>query len=129
MSWLYSVRFHLGLAIALCIGGTGLCWWFLTGHQHTWLTWLANWLLVVNLIAFIYYGIDKLLAARGFAVRVPEAVLHSLAALGGSPAAFLAMWLFRHKTIKPSFRILFWGIVVLQIALVAFIIVKLLERP
>jgi uncharacterized membrane protein YsdA (DUF1294 family) len=47
--------------------------------------------------------------------------LHTLSAIGGSPAALLAMWLFRHKTIKASFRILFWAIVVLQLCLSAYI--------
>jgi uncharacterized membrane protein YsdA (DUF1294 family) len=125
MRWLYSVRFHVILAISICVLGTILSWWLLTERRHAWLPWLANWLLIVNVVTFAYYGVDKYLASRLYPVRIPEIVLHTLAALGGSPAALLAMWLFRHKTIKTSFRILFWGIVILQFALLAYV-VKLL---
>ena len=124
MPWQYSVRTHLIIALALCLGGTAAAWWFFTNHQHTWLHWLATWLLVVNLVTFAYYGLDKYLA-RMLLWRIPEVVLHTLGAIGGSPAALLAMTLFRHKTIKGSFRILFWSIVILQIA-VAIYVVKLL---
>jgi len=48
--------------------------------------------------------------------------LHTLAAVGGSPGALLGMSLFRHKTIKGKFRILFWCIVALQVSLGAWAI-------
>jgi uncharacterized membrane protein YsdA (DUF1294 family) len=121
MSRLYSVRVQLLVALSLCIAGSCAGWWFFTNRQHTWLHWLANWLLVVNLVTFTYYGLDKVLA-RNFAWRIPEVVLHTLSAVGGSPAALLAMGLFRHKTIKSSFRILFWSIVVVQAALTIYIV-------
>jgi uncharacterized membrane protein YsdA (DUF1294 family) len=124
MLWLFSVRVQMTIALSLCVAGTIATWWLLTSHEHVGWRWLAHWLLVVNGLAFAYYGLDKWLARRVF-FRIPEAVLHTLAAIGGSPAALLAMWLFRHKTIKSSFRILFWAIVVLQIVLAAYV-VKLL---
>ena len=125
MLWFFSVRTQLVLSLSLCLLGAIAGWWSFTNHRHTWLLWLANWLLAVNLITIAYYGIDKWLAARFVIGRIPELVLHTLSALGGSPAALLAMWFFRHKTIKTSFRVLFWGIVVLQVALSTYI-VKLL---
>ena len=115
------LRVHLAITLTLCSAGTVAGWWFLAGHENHWKYWLANWLLAVNLVSFVYYGMDKLLATREM-WRVPELVLHTLSAIGGSPAALLAMWLFRHKTIKTSFRILFWSIVVLQTVLVAYIV-------
>ena len=121
MPWQYSVRTHILIALSICIAGTCALWWFFTDHQHHWLHWLASWLLVVNLVTFAYYGLDKYLAGTVF-FRIPEMTLHTLSAVGGSPAAFLAMWLFRHKTIKNSFRILFWCIVVLQTALTIYIV-------
>ena len=121
------VRFHLIVALSLCATGTLAGWWFFTNHEPEWLTWLANGLLAVNVVAFGYYGLDKMLAIKVW-WRVPEVVLHTLSAIGGSPAAFLAMWMFRHKTIKSSFRILFWGIVLLQAAVVVYV-VKLLWWP
>jgi uncharacterized membrane protein YsdA (DUF1294 family) len=127
MPWLYSVRFHLIFALSLCATLTVGLWWAMTSRQHTWWLWLAHWLLVVNVVTFGYYALDKWLAAKPW-FRIPERVLHMLAALGGSPAALLAMRLFRHKTIKPSFRILFWSIVLVQIGLIVVLIVKWLGR-
>lgn len=118
-----TVRRHLVIALGICAAGTFAAWWFLAGHQNQWKYWVANWLLVVNLVTFVYYWLDKSLAVR-LLWRIPEIVLHTLSAVGGSPAAFLAMWFFRHKTIKSSFRILFWSIVVLQSALAVYIVKK-----
>lgn len=69
----------------------------------------------VNVATFALYGYDKLAAIRSWR-RVPEATLHLFALLGGSPAGILARGLFRHKTIKPSFRRMSWLIVALQVA-------------
>jgi uncharacterized membrane protein YsdA (DUF1294 family) len=124
MVWQYSVRAHVILAITLCVAITGLSWWLLSSHQYSLLPLVAHWLVAVNLITFAYYGLDKFLA-RKLLWRIPEVTLYTLSALGGSPAALLAMGYFRHKTIKPSFRIVFWSIAVLQIVLTAYI-VKLL---
>lgn len=95
--------------------------WWLLGGKNTWPVWLTCWLVAINVVAFGYYGYDKAQAGNGGG-RVPEVVLHGLSALGGSPGAFLAMHLFRHKTIKGGFRILFWCIVVLQIGLCAWLV-------
>ena len=76
---------------------------------------LGVWLLFVNLTTFAYYGYDKFQAVHG-GRRVPEVVLHLFAVLGGSLGAYLAMWAFRHKTIKGGFRIIFWFIVLVQLA-------------
>jgi uncharacterized membrane protein YsdA (DUF1294 family) len=70
----------------------------------------------INLATVALYGYDKAIAG-GRKLRVPESVLHWMAFLGGSPAALLSQSLFRHKTVKPSFRRMFWLIVVLQLAL------------
>jgi uncharacterized membrane protein YsdA (DUF1294 family) len=121
MLWQNTVRFHLTIALILCALGTAVFWWFLPNPHQALTSWLASWLLAVNVVTFFYYGLDKFLAIR-LIWRVPEIVLHVLSAIGGSPAAFLAMWIFRHKTIKTSFRILFWCIVLLQAALVVYIV-------
>lgn len=81
--------------------------------------WLAGWVLAINAIAFGYYGLDKR-AARRAALRVPENALHGLALLGGSAGALLGQQIFRHKTAKPSFQAVFWMIVLLQAALLAW---------
>ena len=87
----------------------------------SWSHLLAAWLVGINVTAFGYYGYDKAQAGNAGG-RVPEVVLHGLALAGGSLAAWLAMRLFRHKTIKGSFRVVFWWIVVLQIAIIVWIV-------
>ena len=109
------IRFHAILALILCATGTVGLWW-LFELRNTWPVWIGCWLVTVNVVAIGYYAFDKARARAGHS-RVPEVVLHGLSALGGSPGAFLAMGVFRHKTIKGSFRILFWCIVILQIAI------------
>jgi len=53
----------------------------------------------INIVAFVVYGMDKLLAKlRSW--RVPEVGLLFLAAIGGSVGTYVAMQLFRHKSIK-----------------------------
>ena len=64
---------------------------------------LVYYLVAINVVTFVVYGLDKWKARRG-RWRIPEAALLWLAVLGGSPAALLAMWLFRHKTKHNKFR-------------------------
>lgn len=80
---------------------------------------LIYYLLAVNVLTFIVYGVDKWKARRG-RWRVPEATLMGLAALGGSVGAWLAMQLFRHKTQKKKFSYGVPALFVLQVAAVLF---------
>ena len=70
---------------------------------------LRLWLLIINVLALLAYGLDKLLAklkARHEKVpRLPERNLLLLAIVGGGIGAWLGMELFRHKTQHRSFRI------------------------
>ena len=77
---------------------------------------LFSYLLAINCTTFLFYAYDKRAALSKWK-RVPEIVLHGLALLGGTPFAFLGQYLFRHKTIKGSFRIVFWLIFIIQIIL------------
>jgi uncharacterized membrane protein YsdA (DUF1294 family) len=67
-------------------------------------------ILGVSLIAFGAQWIDKR-RAETERWRVPEKVLHLLEFLGGWPGAFLAQRIFRHKTAKISYQLIFWLIV------------------
>lgn len=61
--------------------------------------------ILINIVTFIMYGIDKLKArSRGW--RVSELALLLPAVLGGCWGAGMAMLLFRHKTKHWSFRII-----------------------
>ncbi len=66
------------------------------------LTNIALTLLAVNLWTVWAFWHDKRCAMRGRR-RPPEANLLGLAMMGGTPAAFLARHLFRHKTRKEPF--------------------------
>lgn len=71
--------------------------------------------LVMSVVCFTAYGLDKRRAANG-SRRIPEQTLHILALLGGWPGAVLGQRHFRHKTKKLSFLIVFWCVVVLHVA-------------
>ena len=92
--------------------------------SHTLLLILISYLLLINLITFITYGIDKRKAKKN-RWRVPEATLILLAAIGGSIGALLGMHAFHHKTQKAKFAIGVPLILILQIALTIFIAIKL----
>ncbi|MFQ3593806.1 MAG: DUF1294 domain-containing protein [Gemmataceae bacterium] len=110
--WSYGLT-----ALGLVVGLTILLWAALR-WPLTWYHGMACWLLVVNGVTLAYYRFDKG-RAGGTAGRVPEIVLHGLMAAGGTGGAYLGMYLFRHKTIKGQFQIVFWFLVVMQLGLVA----------
>lgn len=85
------------------------------------LKFVVGWLLFVNLAAFLVYWWDKRKAEKG-GRRVSERELLLWALAGGSLGSWIAMRRFRHKTRKLSFRLLFLGIVVLQVALVFWLV-------
>lgn len=65
---------------------------------------LIVYLIAINIIAFVIYGIDKQKAIRK-QWRIPEAQLLAVAAIGGSAGALLGMQFFHHKTRKWKFRL------------------------
>lgn len=69
---------------------------------------------VVNVIAFLMYGLDKVKAKRR-QWRTPESTLLGVAVIGGSIGAFLGMQIFHHKTKKPKFYIGVPAIFILQV--------------
>ena len=118
--------YHGSVALVLSLlGAVGLLLAF--RPALSWAHCLGAWLFSVNVVAFGYYGYDKGQAGRS-ARRVPEVVLHGLSVAGGSLGAYAGMRLFRHKTIKGSFRIFFWFIVVMQLALIAAVIYRILTH-
>ena len=84
--------------------------------------WLAVWL-ALNAVTILVYGYDKAIAG-GTRRRVPERTLLTLALLGGSPGALLAMGLFRHKTAKATFRRAMMLIVGAQCALLVVLYLR-----
>lgn len=85
---------------------------------------LGLYLLFANLVAFAAYAWDKRQAVARKR-RVPERTLLVLAAIGGSPGAFAAQRLCRHKISKRPFQAVFRMIVVVQAAAVAWAVLNL----
>ena len=80
------------------------------------------YMVVVNVAAFLLYGIDKKRAEKQ-KWRIPEATLLTVAAIGGGCGAFLGMKYFRHKTKHWKFKILVPIFMVIQIVILIAIIV------
>jgi len=59
---------------------------------------------VMSLVAFFAFGIDKWKAKRNRR-RISEATLLLFAFLLGAPGAWFGSRTFRHKTVKTSFRL------------------------
>ena len=62
------------------------------------------YLLAVNILAFVLFGIDKQNARRNM-WRIPEKTLILSAVIGGSAGAILGMRFFHHKTRKAKFAV------------------------
>ena len=85
--------------------------------------WLAIWLVLINLVTFFVFGMDKLKAKRKekreSVRRVPEKTLFLLAAIGGSVGALLGMKVWHHKTLHKNFRFGIPAILALQLLIPA----------
>ncbi|MEO5707659.1 MAG: DUF1294 domain-containing protein [Alteraurantiacibacter sp.] len=75
---------------------------------------LITALVVVNVLTFAAFGIDKSRAEQG-SRRIRESTLLRLALLGGSPGAYAGRTAFRHKTRKQPFNSQLRFILVLQL--------------
>jgi len=82
---------------------------------------LLYYLIAINAITFITYGIDKW-KARKNKWRIPESTLLLLAVFGGSIGTFLGMRVWRHKTMHKKFKYGIPSILVLQIGLLLYLI-------
>ena len=108
-----------GPALVLMVGWAALLAW------GVWVGRLPMWVLgamvVVNLVTFAVYAIDKSAAQNG-QWRTKESHLHLLALAGGWPGAWFAQQWLRHKSRKAEFRAVYWATVVLHCgALVAWL--------
>ena len=75
---------------------------------------VGGFYLVVSLITFIVYAIDKSAAKNG-RWRTQESPLHTLALIGGWPGAFVAQNSLRHKSSKTEFKSVYWVTVILNL--------------
>jgi len=76
--------------------------------------------LVMSLLTFILYAVDKSAAKRG-AWRTQESTLHLFSLAGGWPGAMIAQKTLRHKSIKQPFRAVFWVTVLLNVGVLIWL--------
>jgi uncharacterized membrane protein YsdA (DUF1294 family) len=118
-----AILFHLAVGLGLGVLGTlGLRWGLNVPHDwEHWKHWLGCWLVAVNGVAFGYYAFDKFRACQTGS-RMLELALHGLAVVGGSLGAYAGMEVFRHKTLRGGFRVVFGCLVVLETAVILWLI-------
>ena len=76
---------------------------------------LICYIVVINLVSFMMFGIDKYKARRG-QWRISEATLLAVAAIGGSIGAWMGMKVWHHKTLHSMFR---YGVPIMLLAHIA----------
>ena len=84
---------------------------------------LILYLVFIILLTFAAYGIDKRKAQKN-AWRIKESTLLLLAAAGGSVGALLGMQIFRHKTKHPKFTVGVPLILLVQIGLAVWWVLR-----
>ncbi len=82
---------------------------------------LVLYLLVINLITFLVFGLDKYKAIH-HQFRISVKTLMCLALVGGSAGGLLGMYIFRHKTRKPLFTVGIPIILIVQLILISFLL-------
>ena len=95
--------------------------------METFNSYLAYYLLASNAVTFIVYGIDKYKAKKA-KWRIPEATLLLLAVLGGSIGAWMGMKVWHHKTMHKKFKYGIPAILLIQIALMAYLHMNLWKQ-
>ena len=88
--------------------------------MNTLYCYLAYYLLAINAVTFIVYGIDKYKAKKA-QWRISEATLLLLAVLGGSIGAWMGMKVWHHKTMHMKFKYGIPAILLIQIALMSYL--------
>ena len=87
---------------------------------------IISYLVAINLIAFVLYGIDKKRAIRN-EHRIRESVLLWIARLGGAIGSWLGIKIFRHKTKHTKFRVIVPLWMIIWVAAIVFLIINNLQ--
>ena len=88
-------------------------------HQYT-----LYYLLVINAVTFLLYGIDKYKAKKG-QWRISEATLLTMDAISGSIGALAGMRLWHHKTMHKKFKYGIPVIIIFQVALAVYLLTNI----
>ena len=84
---------------------------------------LFIYLIIINILTFLIFGIDKWKARRG-KWRIPEGTLIWMSIIGGSIGALVGMYLFHHKTQKLKFNLGIPAILLAQAILAYFVFLR-----
>lgn len=84
---------------------------------------VVYYLIVINILTFLVYGIDKWKARNG-KWRISEATLLLLAVIGGSIGAWAGMSVWHHKTLHKKFRYGVPLILIIQVALIIYMLFR-----
>lgn len=84
--------------------------------------------MVLQILSFLIYGIDKLFAKLGI-FRIPEKALLATTFIFGILGSIAAMMIFKHKTKKTSFRQNFAVIALLRIIVLVSLGLILMTIP
>lgn len=84
-------------------------------HQYS-----MYYLLAINALSFILFGVDKYKAKKG-KWRISEATLLMMAVIGGSLGALGGMRLWHHKTMHKKFKYGIPVIITMQVCFVAYL--------
>jgi len=93
--------------------------WFLNLNFYTQV--LLVYFVLINLLTFFYFGLDKLKAQLSRR-RISEKALWILTLIGGSLGALAGMNFFRHKTKKSSFQAVVAVILATQLILLVWLL-------
>lgn len=83
---------------------------------------ILYYLIFINLIGFIAFGIDKRRAIQ-HKWRIKEKVLFTLALLGGGIGCFIGIWVFHHKTRHKTFTLGIPVIILLEALCIIFLFI------
>lgn len=95
------------------------------GEYQNIFTWqnACIYIICINIIGFLAMWLDKVKAKKGY-WRIPEKTLFIITLLGGGFGTIAGMYTFRHKTKKLYFTIGFPVILLTEIFLIIYLIVK-----
>lgn len=108
------------IALVLTMGIFSLLFFYFS------LSLFISYFLSISLIAFVFHGSDKFFALLHLP-RISEKSLHILSLLGGSVGTSLAIFFFRHKKSKYSYKKTLFFIFLFQIILlfIYYLIIKI----
>ena len=91
-------------------------------HINLTISYIEIYIILINIITFTIYGIDKLRAIiKSSYNRVSENKLLLLSLIGGVIGAIISMLFFRHKIKKLSFMVKFIIVLIIQSSLLYYL--------